>query len=94
MKGEPAELTATEFDILSVLARAPGRVFTRESLLVKALGEDYEGQDRTLDVHIKNLRKKIEPDRENPVFIKTVFGVGYRFDGAGDERSTPDVVDD
>lgn len=85
VKGRPAELTATEFDILAVMARSPGRVFTREALLARVPGSGDPVQDRTVDVHVKNLRRKIEPDRDNPLYIRTVFGVGYRFDGgAGD----------
>ncbi|MCZ6696713.1 MAG: response regulator transcription factor [Acidobacteria bacterium] len=80
LNGRPVSLTPTEFDILSVLARAPGRVFTRERLIRKALATDYEGQDRTIDAHVKNLRRKLEADRGGPEYIRTVFGVGYRFD--------------
>ena len=90
--GAPVTLTPTEFDILSALARSPGRVFRREELIRLALPPGYEGQERTVDVHVKNLRRKIESDRDRPVHIRTVFGVGYRFDakpqpdGPGDDR--------
>ena len=76
--GRPAELTATEFNILWALMENPGHVFTRLELIEKGLGYTYEGMERTLDSHIKNLRKKIEPDPSNPTYIHTVYGVGYR----------------
>jgi two-component system alkaline phosphatase synthesis response regulator PhoP len=72
-------LTTTEFDLLLVLARHPGRVFSRMELLDRVQGVAYEGYDRTIDVHIKNLRKKIEPDPHRPRYILTVYGAGYRF---------------
>ena len=78
--GSPITLTPSEFEILSALARSPGRVFRRDELIRLALSPGYEGQERTVDVHVKNLRRKIESDRDNPVHIRTVFGVGYRFD--------------
>jgi DNA-binding response OmpR family regulator len=59
----------------------PNRVFTREELIVAALGSDYEGFDRTVDSHIKNLRQKIETDTKNPVYILTIHGFGYKFGG-------------
>lgn len=74
----PVELTATEFNILQLLMESPGFVFTREELIDKALGQDYEGLDRTLDSHIRNLRRKLEPDGQQGRYIKTVYGVGYR----------------
>lgn len=77
--GHEVELTPTEFAILSKLMRHPNRTFTRSELIEEALGYSYEGMERTLDSHIKNLRKKIEPDPAAPHFIETVFGVGYRF---------------
>jgi len=77
-------LTTTEFDLLLVLARTPGRVFSRMELLDRVQGVAYEGYERTVDVHIKNLRKKLEPDPRNPRYILTVYGAGYRFaEGAG-----------
>jgi two-component system alkaline phosphatase synthesis response regulator PhoP len=72
-------LTSTEFDLLLVLARNPGRVFSRMELLDRVQGVAYEGYERTVDVHIKNLRKKIEPDPRQPRYILTVYGAGYRF---------------
>jgi len=76
--GHPVDLTPSEFELLATLLAAPGRVFSREVLLERLQGNDYEGVERTIDVHIRNLRKKIEPDPTQPRYIKTVFGVGYR----------------
>jgi DNA-binding response OmpR family regulator len=73
------ELTPTEFSLLAALAGQPGRVFTRMQLLEAAQGTAFEGYERTVDVHIKNLRSKIEPDPKNPARILTVFGIGYKF---------------
>lgn len=73
------DLTPSEFELLHALASHPGRVFTRLQLLESTQGSSYEGYQRTIDTHIKNLRAKIEPDPKNPVYIETVFGVGYRF---------------
>jgi len=78
LDGKPVELTPTEFDLLKVLMENPGRAFTRLELIEKGLGYAYAGMDRTVDSHIKNLRKKIEPDPGNPTTIQTVYGVGYR----------------
>jgi two-component system alkaline phosphatase synthesis response regulator PhoP len=77
--GEPIELTATEFDLLAILAREPGRPFTRTQLLELAYDVSYAGFDRTVDAHIKNLRRKIEPDPRNPKYVLTIYGVGYKF---------------
>ncbi|MBE6022060.1 MAG: response regulator transcription factor [Cellulosilyticum sp.] len=74
-------LTPNEFDLLYQLALTPGRVFTRDQLIEAVMGIDFDGFDRTIDVHIKNLRKKIEEDTKNPRYIKTVTGVGYKFEG-------------
>jgi two-component system alkaline phosphatase synthesis response regulator PhoP len=79
--GKPIELTPTEFDLLKTLMEYPGHAFTRQSLIEKGLGYNYEGMERTLDSHIRNLRRKIEPDPTEPTYIKTVFGVGYRMQG-------------
>ena len=73
------DLTPTEFSLLQTLAAQPGRAFTREQLIETAQGNYYEGYERTVDAHIKNLRAKIEPDPKKPKYIETVFGVGYRF---------------
>ena len=74
------ELTPNEFDLLRVMAENPGHVFSRMQLLDKVQGDAYEGYERTIDSHIKNLRKKIEPDPEHPRYIITVFGVGYKME--------------
>ncbi len=74
-------LTPTEFKVLAVLMREPGRVFSRSQLVEKAMGCDYEGMDRTMDVHILNLRRKIEWDANRPMHILTVYGMGYKFGG-------------
>jgi DNA-binding response OmpR family regulator len=78
-QGNPIELTPTEFNILVAMARNPGRVFSRLQLLESVQGIAYEGYERTIDTHVKNLRAKLEPDPKNPRYIETVFGVGYRF---------------
>lgn len=78
---EVVELTKNEYELLAILSEHPDRTFTREQLISFAFGEDYLGYDRTIDVHIKNIRKKIEPDLKEPSFIVTVFGVGYKFKG-------------
>jgi two-component system alkaline phosphatase synthesis response regulator PhoP len=75
----PIELTATEFDLLAVLAREPGRPFTRTQLLEQVYDVSFAGYERTIDAHIKNLRRKIEPDPQNPQYILTIYGVGYKF---------------
>ena len=77
--GREIELTPTEFDLLTVLARHPGRVFSRLELLDRVQGYAFEGYERTVDAHVKNLRQKIEPDPKNPRYVETVYGVGYRF---------------
>ncbi|MDQ5824081.1 MAG: response regulator transcription factor [Chloroflexota bacterium] len=77
--GVPVELTATEFDLLAVLARQPGRPFTRAQLVDMVYDHGFEGFDRAIDAHIKNLRRKIEDDPHNPRYIQMVYGVGYRF---------------
>jgi two-component system, OmpR family, alkaline phosphatase synthesis response regulator PhoP len=79
LDSNPVELTPTEFNLLTTLAGQPGRVFSRLQLLEASQGNAYEGYERTIDAHIKNLRAKLESDPKNPHFIETVFGVGYRF---------------
>ncbi|ADZ83166.1 response regulator transcription factor [Cellulosilyticum sp. ST5] len=81
INNEEITLTPNEFDLLYELASAPGRVFSRDQLIEAVMGIDFDGFDRTIDVHIKNLRKKIETDTKNPRYIKTVTGVGYKFEG-------------
>jgi DNA-binding response OmpR family regulator len=78
-QGKPVRLTPTEFKLLEVLIREPGRAFSRLELLDRVFGYDFEGFERTIDVHVMNLRGKIEPDRKNPTYIKTVYGMGYKF---------------
>lgn len=77
--GENIDLTPTEFSLLAAMAAQPGRVFKRLQLLDATQGDAYEGYERTIDAHIKNLRAKLEPDPKQPRYIETVFGVGYRF---------------
>lgn len=76
----PVELTPTEFQLLEVLMSHTGYVLTRSELISKGLGTDYEGIDRTLDSHIRNLRHKIEPNSKKPTYIHTIYGVGYRLE--------------
>ena len=77
--GEPVRLTRTEFNLLAVLAQHPGQTFTRAQLLDRLHGVAYEGFDRSVDAHVKNLRRKLEPDPTEPLYVLTVYGVGYRF---------------
>jgi DNA-binding response OmpR family regulator len=79
VSGQQVDLTPSEFDLLRLLMAAPGRVFSRADLLLELQGTTFEGVERTIDVHIRNLRTKIEPNPSNPRYIETVFGVGYRF---------------
>lgn len=78
-QGQPIDLTPTEFSLLATLAAYPGRAFSRLQLLDAAQGDAFEGYQRTIDAHIKNLRAKVEPDPKKPKYIETVFGIGYRF---------------
>ena len=78
LNGKPLNLTPVEFKLLGVLVKEPGRVFSRAQIIEKALGHDFDGFDRTIDVHILNLRRKIEPDPRHPRYIKTVYGAGYK----------------
>jgi len=78
-EGQPLSLTPTEYNLLAVLFQNPGRVYSRLQLLEAALGEAYQGYERTIDTHISNLRRKLEDDPANPRFIKTVYGIGYKF---------------
>jgi two-component system alkaline phosphatase synthesis response regulator PhoP len=79
--GLPVELTRTEFKLLEAFMENPGYTLTRDDLLEKAMGYAYEGMGRALDTHIRNLRRKIEPDPDDPTYIQTVYGVGYRLVG-------------
>lgn len=78
--GQPVELTKTEFNLLQVFMENPGYTLTRDDLLEKALGYAYEGMGRALDTHIRNLRRKIEPNPDAPTYIQTIYGVGYRLE--------------
>jgi len=78
--GESIHLTPKEFRLLETMAKQPGRVFSRLELLEHAFGFDYGGFERTVDVHVMNLRKKIEPDPAAPTYIQTVYGLGYKFE--------------
>jgi DNA-binding response OmpR family regulator len=73
------DLTSTEFELLAMMMRQPGRVFTRGQLLDALRGEELESLDRVIDAHVKNLRRKLEPDPRSPRYVLTVYGVGYKF---------------
>jgi two-component system alkaline phosphatase synthesis response regulator PhoP len=79
VNGQPIDLTPSEFDLLVTMISAPGRVFSRLELLDRLQGTAYEGYERTIDVHIRNLRTKIESDPSSPRYIETIYGAGYRF---------------
>lgn len=81
---QPVDITPTEFKVLFSLASAPGKVMTREELVDRALGYQFEGYERSIDAHIKNIRHKLEDDPKNPALILTIYGVGYRFSGKKD----------
>lgn len=83
--GEQVQLTPNEFKLLTTLATYPGRVYSRFELVNRVQGYDFEGYERTMDAHIKNLRQKIEADPKNPEFVLTVYGVGYKFGPDQDE---------
>ncbi len=85
VSGERKKLTAAQFDLLAMLMRSPGRVFSRLELLEASSGSAFEGYERTIDAHVKNIRKALGDDGENPVFIGTVRGVGYKFIERGHE---------
>jgi DNA-binding response OmpR family regulator len=78
VEGESVALTASEYKLLSALARYPGRVYSRLELVNRVQGHDFEGYERTIDAHVKNLRHKIERDPRHPRYVETVQGVGYR----------------
>ncbi|MDR7555420.1 MAG: response regulator transcription factor [Armatimonadota bacterium] len=84
--GETITLTPTEFRLLAALARAPGRVFTRLQLIDQVYGHAFEGYDRTIDAHVKNIRQKLEPDPRRPRYLLTVHGAGYRLADRPGER--------
>jgi DNA-binding response OmpR family regulator len=79
VKGERVDLTRSEFDLLATLMNSPGRAFSRMDLLDRLQGVAYDGYERTIDVHIKNLRAKLEDNPRKPTYIETVYGIGYRF---------------
>lgn len=83
-KGQAVSLTPTEFKVLFTLASAPQKVFTREELVKKALGYQFEGYERSVDAHVKNIRHKLCDDPHHPTYIQTIYGVGYRFSGKQD----------
>jgi DNA-binding response OmpR family regulator len=78
LDGSPVELTPTEFRLLATLAGYPGRVYSRFELINRVQGTDFEGYERTIDAHVKNLRRKLEPDPADPRYVQTVHGIGYR----------------
>ena len=84
LEGEAVDLTHSEFKLLQIMMKRAGFVFTREMLISQAMGDDYEGLDRTLDSHVRNLRKKIEKNPRKPQYIHTIYGVGYRFGYKGE----------
>ena len=79
LAGEPIRLTRTEFNLLATLAQHPGQTFTRAQLLDRVHGVAYDGYDRSIDAHIKNLRRKLEPNPAEPRYVLTVYGIGYQF---------------
>ena len=82
-RGQLLSLTPSEWKLLSALIKQPKKVYTREELIERIYGPDFAGYDRVIDTHIKNLRKKVESDPKNPVYVKTVHGLGYKFGGDG-----------
>lgn len=88
IEGQPVAMTAREFDLLYLLASAPGTVFTRDTILERIWGWDYEGTARTVDNFVANLRKKIEPDPGNPIYLHTVPRMGYRMEFRNDTGQT------
>lgn len=78
LNGKPLNLTPIEFKVLGAMVKEPGRVFSRAQIIDKALGHDFDGFDRTIDVHILKLRRKLEPDPRHPRYIGTVYGAGYK----------------
>ncbi len=80
--GRPVTLTASEMKLLALLIKHPGRVFSREELIQLAFGDEFDSYDRSIDTHVKNIRRKIEDDPRNPVFVQTVHGLGYKFGGS------------
>ena len=87
LQGRRVDLTPTEFRLLEILAGHPNQVFTRMQLIDRVQGHAFEGYERTVDAHVKNLRGKVEPDPRNPRYIMTVYGVGYKFQTASDRHA-------
>ena len=87
LEGRRVDLTPTEFRLLEILASHPNQVFTRMQLIDRVQGHAFEGYERTVDAHIKNLRGKVEPNAKNPRYILTVYGVGYKFSIADEHRA-------
>jgi two-component system OmpR family response regulator len=85
---EPLQLTHLEFELLTTFMSQPGRVWSRTQLIDKLWGSDFFGDERVVDTHVARLRKKVEPDPTNPCFIKTVIGVGYRFEDEANPSAT------
>jgi DNA-binding response OmpR family regulator len=79
LRGQAVRLTPKEYRLLEILVKEPNRAFTRLELLERAFGFDYEGLERTVDVHLMNLRRKIEADPARPAYVRTVYGIGYKF---------------
>jgi two-component system, OmpR family, alkaline phosphatase synthesis response regulator PhoP len=89
LRGEtPLELTVLEFDLLHTFAKSPGRVFRRDELLERVWGRDYDGVDRVVDVHVSNLRQKLEPDPNHPTYLLTIRGIGYKLTAQGGSRES------
>lgn len=86
LAGRSIELTPTEFEILVVLAKQPKRVFSRLQIMEQAQGNAFEGYERTIDAHIKNIRLKLEPNPKKPIYILTVFGLGYKLEAGPDAQ--------
>ena len=84
LAGNPVELTPTEFEILVTLARQPKRVFSRLQIMEQAQGDAFEGYERTIDAHVKNIRLKLEPNPKKPIYIHTVYGLGYKLEAGAD----------
>jgi len=81
LANKTVKLTPIEFRLLVILVKEPGRTFSRAQLVDRVYGYDFEGFDRTVDVHIRNLRRKLEPDPDHPKYVKTMYGAGYTFAG-------------
>ena len=86
LNGKPLNLTPIEFKVLGALVKEPGRVFSRAEIIEKALGHDFDSFDRTIDVHILKLRRKLEPDPHHPSYIKTIYGAGYKLLENADDK--------